>query len=73
MPAIRSFTVERGKIVLAEFTYGGKLAPSFPSWRLDGMRPSRLGWLLEERILLPLYWQGMLKGHEWLAQPALVD
>ncbi|MBV6322693.1 TIGR01244 family phosphatase [Duganella sp. HSC-15S17] len=65
-------TVERGKIVLAEFTYGGKLAPSFPSWLLDGTRPSRLAWLLKERLLPPLYWQGMLKGREWMAQPELV-
>ena len=47
-------TVERGKIVLAEFTYGGKVAPSFPSWLIDGTRPSRLAWLLKERILPPL-------------------
>jgi sulfide:quinone oxidoreductase len=65
-------TVERGKIVLAEFNYGGKLAPSFPTWMLDGTRPSRLAWLLKERILPPLYWEGMLKGHEWLAQPEMV-
>lgn len=65
-------TVERGKIVLAEFLYGGKVAPSFPTWMIDGKRPSRLAWLLKERILPPLYWQGMLKGREWLAQPELV-
>ncbi|NKF22573.1 bifunctional protein tyrosine phosphatase family protein/NAD(P)/FAD-dependent oxidoreductase [Solimonas marina] len=65
-------TVERGKIVLAEFTYGGKLAPSFPSWLLDGRRPTRAAWWLKERILPPLYWQGMLKGREWMAQPELV-
>jgi sulfide:quinone oxidoreductase len=33
-------TVERGKIVLAEFTYGGKVAPSFPRWLLDGRKPT---------------------------------
>lgn len=64
-------TVARGKIVLAEFTYGGKLAPSFPSWLLDGRKPTRLAWWLKERILPPLYWRGMLKGHEWLAEPKL--
>ncbi|MFV0928199.1 MULTISPECIES: FAD/NAD(P)-binding oxidoreductase [unclassified Pseudomonas] len=62
-------TVERGKIVLAEFTYGGKLAPSFPRWLLDGRRPTRLAWLLKARILPPLYWRCMLKGREWLAKP----
>lgn len=66
-------TVERGKIVLAEFTYGGKVAPSFPRWLIDGTRPSRLAWLLKERILPPLYWEGMLKGREWLVHPELVD
>ena len=64
-------TVERGKIVLAEFGYGGKLAPSFPKWLIDGTRPSRLAWYLKERILPPLYWQVMLKGREWLAQPEM--
>jgi sulfide:quinone oxidoreductase len=65
-------TVERGKIVLAEFTYGGKVAPSFPKWLIDGTRPSTLAWLLKERILPPLYWDGMLKGREWMAQPEMV-
>ena len=65
-------TVERGKIVLAEFTYGGKLAPSFPKWFIDGTKPSALAWYLKERILPPLYWDAMLKGREWLAQPEMV-
>jgi sulfide:quinone oxidoreductase len=60
-------TVERGRIVLAEFGYGGKLLPTFPKWVIDGTRPSRLAWLLKERILPLVYWQGMLKGREWLA------
>ncbi|CAN5833028.1 bifunctional protein tyrosine phosphatase family protein/NAD(P)/FAD-dependent oxidoreductase [soil metagenome] len=64
-------TVERGKIVLAEFVYGGKMAPSFPKWLIDGTRPSRLAWYLKERLLPPLYWQAMLKGREWLAQPEM--
>ncbi|MGN8259223.1 FAD/NAD(P)-binding oxidoreductase [Pseudomonas sp. SMSB3] len=62
-------TVERGKIVLAEFTYGGTLAPSFPGWLLDGRQPTRLAWLLKARVLPALYWQAMLKGREWLARP----
>jgi sulfide:quinone oxidoreductase len=62
-------TVERGKIVLAEFTYGGKLAPTFASWLLDGRQPTRLAWWLKARILPPLYWRCMLKGREWLARP----
>ena len=62
-------TVERGKIVLAEFGYGGKLLPSFPSWLLDGTRPTKAAWFLKERMLPPIYWQAMLKGREWMAAP----
>ncbi|MEE5061157.1 FAD/NAD(P)-binding oxidoreductase [Pseudomonas alliivorans] len=62
-------TVEKGRIVLAEFLYGGKVAPSFPQWLLNGRQPSRLAWWLKERVLPPLYWHGMLKGREWLAKP----
>lgn len=62
-------TVERGKIVLAEFGYGGKLLPSFPTWLIDGTRPSRLSWLLKDTILPPVYWHGMLKGREWMVKP----
>ena len=65
-------TVERGKIVLAEFGYGGKLLPSFPAWMLDGTKPSHLAWLLKERMLPPIYWQAMLKGKEWMAKPEIL-
>jgi sulfide:quinone oxidoreductase len=66
-------TVERGKIILAEFGYGGKLLPSFPNWLIDGTRPSRLSWLLKDTILPPIYWHGMLKGREWMAKPHLIE
>jgi len=62
-------TVERGKIVLAEFGYGGKLTPSFPSWLIDGTKPARLSWMLKADALPWIYWNGMLKGREWLAGP----
>jgi sulfide:quinone oxidoreductase len=62
-------TVERGKIVLAEFGYGGKLLPSFPSWLIDGTKPSHLAWLLKEQMLPPIYWKAMLRGREWMAKP----
>lgn len=62
-------TVERGKIVLAEFGYGGKLQPSFPTWLIDGTKPARLSWMLKADVLPWLYWNGMLKGREWLAGP----
>jgi len=28
--------------------------------------------LLKERMLPPLYWEAMLKGREWLAEPEMV-
>lgn len=62
-------TVERGKIVLAEFAYGGKLAPSFPTWLIDGTKPARLSWMLKADALPWIYWNGMLKGREWMAGP----
>ncbi|EAV43442.1 hypothetical protein SIAM614_02156 [Stappia aggregata IAM 12614] len=65
-------TVERGKIVLAEFGYGGTLLPSFPRWLVDGTKPTRTAWLLKERILPPIYWRAMLRGKEWLAKPEKV-
>jgi sulfide:quinone oxidoreductase len=66
-------TVERGKIVLAEFTYGGKLSPTLPTWLLDGTRPTRLAWFLKEDIIPMFYWDLMLKGREWLCAPAALD
>ncbi|TFI59738.1 TIGR01244 family phosphatase [Sphingomonas parva] len=66
-------TVEKGKVILAEFGYGGRLLPSFPQWVVNGAKPSRLSWILKERMLPPIYWKGMLKGHEWLAHPQPVE
>ncbi|MGZ8285809.1 MAG: NAD(P)/FAD-dependent oxidoreductase [Allosphingosinicella sp.] len=62
-------TVEKGKIILAEFGYGGTLQPTFPNWLIDGTKPSRLAWMLKKDLLPPLYWHAMLKGREWLAHP----
>src|SRR3546814_2483322 len=66
-------TVEQGKIVLAEFGYGGKPLPSFPTWLIDGARPSRLSWLLKKTILPPVYWHAMLKGREWMVKPHMIS
>ena len=62
-------TVERGKVVLAEFSYGGKLAPAFPSWLLSGTKATTLGWILKANLLPAIYWHAMLKGREWFAKP----
>ncbi len=59
-------TVEKGKIVLAEFGFGGKLLPTFP---LDPTVPRKSAWILKKNILPWLYWEAMLKGREWLARP----
>jgi sulfide:quinone oxidoreductase len=62
-------TVENGRIVLAEFSYGGKLAPSLPTWLLKGTQPTWLAWFLKKVIMPMLYWDGMLKGRETLVKP----
>ncbi len=62
-------TVERGKIVLAEFRYGGKLAPTLPTWLLQGTQPTWLAWFLKKVVMPKLYWDGMLKGKETLVAP----
>jgi sulfide:quinone oxidoreductase len=58
-------TVEKGKVILAEFGFGGKLLPSFP-W--DTTKPRRSAWVLKKYLLPWLYWNCMLKGREWLAR-----
>ncbi len=63
-------TVEHGRIVLAEFGYGGKLQPTFPKWVNDGTKATKQAWFLKAKQLPWIYWNGMLKGHEWLAKPA---
>ncbi len=62
-------TVEKGKIVLAEFGYGGKLLPTFPKTLLDGTKPTRAAWFLKASLLPAIYWNAMLRGREWLAKP----
>ncbi|WP_254902970.1 NAD(P)/FAD-dependent oxidoreductase [Halomonas sp. CSM-2] len=60
-------TVERGKIVLAEFGYNGQLQPTFPNWVNDGTRPTRAAWQLKAKALPWIYWRLMLRGKEWLS------
>ena len=63
-------TVEHGKVILAEFGYGGKLLPTFP---LDPKVPRRLAWKLKTQWMPSIYFEMMLKGHEWLAEPKHLD
>jgi len=58
--------VEKGKVILAEFGYGGKLLPSLP---MDGTKPSRVSWLFKRYMLPSIYWDLMLKGREVMATP----
>jgi sulfide:quinone oxidoreductase len=62
-------TVERGKIVFAEFGYGGKLLPTFPKWLNENTKATWFGWLMKAEILPWVYWELMLAGHEWFAKP----
>ncbi|MGI0116533.1 NAD(P)/FAD-dependent oxidoreductase [Zooshikella sp. RANM57] len=59
-------TVERGKVILAEFGYDGKLLPTLP---LNPTIPRRSYWQLKTHGLPFMYWKMLLKGHEWLAKP----
>ncbi|GAB4193315.1 MAG: bifunctional protein tyrosine phosphatase family protein/NAD(P)/FAD-dependent oxidoreductase [Wenzhouxiangellaceae bacterium] len=65
-------TVERGKIVLAEFAYGGKLEPTLPQWMINGTKPTRTAWFLKEKMLPNMYFDMMLRGIETLAKPKLL-
>ena len=55
-------TTAYGKVVLAEFTYGGKVTPTFP---LDPRKPRRSAWLLKTKFLPFMYWKMMLRGSEF--------
>lgn len=66
-------TVARNRIVLAEFSYGGKITPTFPTWLINGTKPTRAAWFLKETVLPRFYWHGMLKGREWCMQKNLSD
>jgi sulfide:quinone oxidoreductase len=58
-------TVEKGKVILAEFGYGGKLVPTF-NW--DSTLPRKSAWILKKRILPWVYWHCLIRGREWLAR-----
>jgi len=46
---------------MAEFTYGGKVTPTFP---LDPRKERWLNWWIKITGLPIFYWHYMLKGHE---------
>jgi len=55
-------TTAYGKVILAEFTYGGKVTPTFP---LDPRKERRVMWWVKKTALPAMYWDYMLKGYEW--------
>ena len=59
-------TVAYGKVMLAEFCYGGKVTPSLP---FDPTKPSSLYWQMKSKLFPYLQWNVMFKGKEW-SRPA---
>lgn len=55
-------TTAHGKVMLAEFRYGGEVMSSF---RLDPRVPRRTYWALKRYFFPWLYWNVMLKGRDW--------
>ncbi len=55
-------TTARGKAIIAEFIYGGKVTPTFP---LDPRKERWSSWWIKTTGLPLLYWEYMLKGREW--------
>ena len=54
-------TTGYGKVLIAEFTYGGKVTPTFP---LDPREERRSYWWIKKTGLPLMYWHYMLKGRE---------
>jgi sulfide:quinone oxidoreductase len=54
-------TTAYGKVLMAEFIYGGKPTPTLP---LDPRKERYLNWWIKTTGLPILYWDYMLKGHE---------
>jgi len=54
-------TTAYGKVLMAEFVYGGKVTPTFP---LDPRRERRVNWWMKATALPIFYWNYMLKGYE---------
>ncbi|MFK8019781.1 MAG: FAD/NAD(P)-binding oxidoreductase [Pseudomonadales bacterium] len=54
-------TTAYGKVIMAEFVYGGKVTPTFP---LDPRKERGLNWWIKATGLPLFYWHYMLKGYE---------
>ena len=54
-------TTAYGKVIMAEFCYGGKVTPTFP---LDPRRERWVNWWIKVTGLPIFYWNYMLRGYE---------
>lgn len=54
-------TTAYGKVLMAEFIYGGKPTPTLP---LDPRHERNLNWVIKKYGLPRLYWDYMLRGYE---------
>jgi sulfide:quinone oxidoreductase len=57
---VAPITVERRKLMLAEFTRDGRPAPSVPF--VDPIKPRRVTWWLDRYALPQVYWRRILRG-----------
>jgi sulfide:quinone oxidoreductase len=55
-------TTAAGKVILAEFIYGGKVTPTLP---LNPAKERWIGWWIKMTGLPLMYWHYMLKGYVW--------
>ncbi|MEQ8700754.1 MAG: FAD/NAD(P)-binding oxidoreductase [Bauldia litoralis] len=55
-------TTARGKVIMAEFVYGGKVTPTLP---LNPGKERWINWWIKVTGLPLMYWHYMLKGREW--------
>jgi sulfide:quinone oxidoreductase len=55
-------TTAYGKVLMAEFIYGGKVTPTFP---LDPRRERWVNWWIKVTGLPFFYWHYMLRGYDW--------
>jgi sulfide:quinone oxidoreductase len=55
-------TTAFGKVIMAEFVYGGKVTPTLP---LNPAKERSINWWIKTTGLPLMYWHYMLKGHEW--------
>jgi sulfide:quinone oxidoreductase len=51
-----------GRVILAEFLYGGKVRETFP---FDQGKERYSMYLLKRYVLPIVYWQGLVKGRQW--------